>query len=113
MARRGVRRAIDFWRNKEMRHFLSEQTKPRSDALHLSRATMCGRSGPTVARDLCLVLLACISFLSPSFAQHPFTTGRADNSRSNANPNETLLTRSNVNKAGFGLLFSAPVDNVV
>jgi hypothetical protein len=96
-----------------MRQFLSGQTKPRSDAPHLSGATTRGRSGSTIVRDLCLALLACISLLSPSFAQHPFTTTRADNRRGNANASETLLTPSNVNKAGFGLLFSAPVDNVV
>src|ERR1700683_3832937 len=113
LARTGVRWAVDFWRNKHMRRFLSGQTKPRSDAPHLSRATTCGRSEPTVVRDFRLALLVCISLLSSSFAQHSLTTSRGDNSRSNANTNETLLTPSNVNKDGFGLLFSSPVDNVV
>ena len=40
-------------------------------------------------------------------------TSRGDNARDGANTNETLLTPANVNKAGFGRLFSFPVDNVV
>jgi protocatechuate 3,4-dioxygenase beta subunit len=40
-------------------------------------------------------------------------TSRGDSSRSNANTSETLLTPANVNKAGFGRLFSFPVDYIV
>jgi hypothetical protein len=47
------------------------------------------------------------------FAQQPPITSRADNARDNANTNETLLTPANVNKNGFGRLFSTPVDYVV
>lgn len=65
-------------------------------------------------RRLCPTLLAvCIAFLSSSFAQQPFPTSRADNTRSNANTSETLLAPSNVNKNSFGHLFSFPVDYVV
>lgn len=97
-----------------MRQFLSPQSANlRSDAPHLPGASWWVRLGPIVGRDLCLALLVCIILLSSSFAQHSFTTSRGDNTRSNANTSETLLNPTNVNKNGFGLLFSAPVDNVV
>jgi len=67
-------------------------------------------------RGVCLTLLAvCLAFLSASFAQTcppncPMPTNHVDNTRSNANTNETLLAPSNVNQYGFGHLFSFPVD---
>ncbi|MGB6386947.1 MAG: hypothetical protein WBE52_05205 [Terriglobales bacterium] len=67
-------------------------------------------------RNLCLSLLFVAALLSSSFAQFaplPFTTSRTDNARDGANTNETLLTPANVNKNGFGHLFSSPVDYVV
>lgn len=66
------------------------------------------------ARNLCVTLLAvCIVLLSPAFAQpHSVLTNRGDNARSGANTNETLLTPTNVNKNGFGKIFSAPIDYV-
>src|ERR1700679_906589 len=64
-------------------------------------------------RNLCWPLLLFIALLSSSFAQQSFTTSRADNARDGANTNETLLTPADVNKNGFGHLFSAPVDYVV
>jgi hypothetical protein len=68
----------------------------------------------TPARNLCVTLLVvCMVFLSSSFAQHPFATSHSDIARSGANINETLLTPANVNKTGFGRLFSFPVDYVV
>lgn len=78
-----------------MRHFLSG---------HILK----GRFGTAFA-----TLLFGMGFLSVSIAQQPFPTSRADNTRSNANTSETLLTPSSVNKSSFGLLFTAPVDNVV
>src|SRR6266853_1435183 len=61
-----------------------------------------------------LVICICIcTVLTPSlFAQSLFTS-RADNARDNANTNEPYLTPANVNKNGFGRLFSTPVDYVV
>jgi hypothetical protein len=59
------------------------------------------------------VLTACFFLLSSfSLAQQPLVTSRADTSRDGANTNETLLTPANVNKAGFGRLFSTPIDYV-
>lgn len=63
-------------------------------------------------RSLCLPLLFCTAWLS-SLAQVTISTSRVDNTRDGANTQETLLTPANVNKNGFGHLFSAPVDYVV
>jgi len=64
-------------------------------------------------------LVVCLAFLSSAFAQQPcppncpVPTSHVDNTRSNANTNETLLAPSNVNHYSFGHLFSFPVDYVV
>jgi len=70
-----------------------------------------------LGRRLCLtVLVVLLCFLSSAFAQQtcppncPLLTSHSDNTRSNANTNETLLAPSNVNKYSFGHLFSFPVD---
>ncbi len=65
------------------------------------------------ARNCFAVIFACTLLCVASFAQTPFATSRGDNSRGNANTNETLLTPTNVNKNSFGHLFSFPVDYVV
>jgi hypothetical protein len=103
-----------------MRHFLSK-LRARID----SGASFGSNSSPTfIAIFTCnpclrlrLPLLLVIALLSSSssslFAQQSITTSRADNARDGANINETLLTPANVNKNGFGHLFSAPVDYVV
>jgi hypothetical protein len=59
-----------------------------------------------------LVICICI-VLMPSLFAESLLTSRADNARDNANTNETLLTPTNVNKNGFGRVFSVPVDYVV
>ena len=56
---------------------------------------------------------AFLLFCGSAHAQQSVLTSRGDNSRSNANTSESLLTPGNVNKAGFGRLFSFPVDYVV
>ncbi|MBZ5666515.1 MAG: Ig-like domain-containing protein [Acidobacteriia bacterium] len=67
-----------------------------------------------LGRSFCIALLAvCSVLLSSSFAQIPFPTRGGDNTRSNANTHETLLTPSNVNKNSFGRLFSVPIDYMV
>jgi hypothetical protein len=51
-----------------------------------------------------------MALVSVSSGQVLVTTGRSDNQRTAANLNETLLTPGNVNKNGFGTLFSNPID---
>jgi hypothetical protein len=63
-------------------------------------------------RSLCLPLIFCTAWLL-SLAQVTIPTSRVDNVRDGANTQETLLTPANVNKNGFGHLFSFPVDYVV
>jgi hypothetical protein len=46
-------------------------------------------------------------------AQVSVLTSHNDNARTGLNPNETILTRTNVNMYGFGRLFSQPVDEQV
>src|SRR5215470_16453726 len=46
-------------------------------------------------------------------AQSDVLTGGYDNSRSNANINETILTASSVNKGSFSKLFSLAVDGQI
>jgi hypothetical protein len=91
-----------------MRHFLSHYTA-RIRSCAFSRSAHPASSAP--ARSLCVMLLVvCIALLSSSFAQVPFTTNRGAKSRNGANTTETLLTPANVNKNGFGKLFTAPLD---
>jgi hypothetical protein len=67
----------------------------------------------TPARNPFLILfVVCITSLT-SFAQPSFLTSHGDVARTGANTNETLLTPANVNKAGFGKLFSTAVDYIV
>jgi hypothetical protein len=56
-----------------------------------------------------LELLICVALLPASFGQQPFLSSRANNSRNGATQ-ETLLTPANINQAGFGRLFSFPID---
>src|SRR5579859_2710436 len=70
------------------------------------------RSTPAPSFLLSLFVFCLVSPL-PSFAQPSFVTMHGDVARTGANTNETLLTPSNVNKAGFAKLFSTPVEYVV
>lgn len=58
----------------------------------------------------CTLLFFILTLAVSAFAQASLTTSHGDNTRSASNTNETLLTPENVNKGGFGHLFSAPVD---
>src|SRR6202051_5052703 len=91
-----------------MCHFLSFfSRKNRSDASGQFTSLRAVRNG------LCLASLVCVPLLPSLFAQQSLVTSRGDNARDGANTNETLLTPGNVNKNGFGRLFSVPVDYVV
>src|SRR5215471_17485934 len=56
-----------------------------------------------------------IPFLCPTgwTAQVDVLTANYNNSRSNANTNETVLNLANVNRAQFGKLFAMPVDGQI
>jgi len=49
----------------------------------------------------------------PAAAQVSVWTSHNDNARTGLYSNETILTRTNVNRDGFGRLFSQPVDGVI
>jgi hypothetical protein len=59
------------------------------------------------------VLFLAFAGVTVSPAQVAVTTWHYDNSRSGANPNETILTPQNVNSNEFGKLFVQPVDGAV
>ena len=102
-----------------MCHFLSHSVvRIRSGAAFrwMDRSMFNARTsspGSRPGRGFCLTFLGCLILIAPSFAQVTFPTNHADNNRSNANTNETLLAPSNVNQYSFGRLFSVPVDYVV
>jgi hypothetical protein len=55
-------------------------------------------------------------FLVSAFVSHAqvnVLTGHNDNARTGLNPNETILTTTNVNIYGFGKIFSRPLDGSV
>ena len=53
-----------------------------------------------------------LTLISLAEGQRPILTSLADNARTAANTDETLLSPSNVNKNNFGHLFSQPIDYV-
>src|ERR1035438_5011109 len=59
-----------------------------------------------------ITVLACASFLlcAVGASAQNVVTQHYDNARSGSNPNETILTTSNVNSTSFGKLFSQSVD---
>ena len=100
-----------------MRHFLSHDVGnicSGASSRFMNHSMFRSTPSSTPARNLCLTLLVVgIALLSSSFAQVSLLTSRGDNARDGANTHETLLTPANVNKSGFGRLFSASVDYVV
>jgi len=59
------------------------------------------------------VSLCILASTFTAMAQVSVLTSHNDNARTGLNPNETILTHSNVNMYGFGRLFSQPVDEQV
>jgi hypothetical protein len=112
-----------------MRHFLSYHCRKvtsgaSSQARVHSRTNATSRCATSRAsinasvtsmsiRNFQLTVCLSVIVLTSAFGQQPIPTSRANNSRTNSNSTETLLTPANVNKSSFGLLFSAPVDYVV
>jgi outer membrane protein assembly factor BamB len=94
------------------RHSSTEflQSTRHTTASAVPRAESRVRTSAIVVRNLCLILLACVAMLTPSFAQTVVPTSRGDNARTGADTTETLLTPANVNKNSFGHLFSFPID---
>lgn len=66
----------------------------------------------TSAAALAVLVLISASAL-PAAGQTAVTTYHYDNNRTGWNPNESVLTPANVNKASFGLLHSVPLDDQV
>ena len=87
-----------------MGHFLNQCFTTQLNSL-------LGQISTRATRFTLLALSLAVS--GTSLAQRPLATSRGDNTRSNANISETLLTPANVNKGGFGRLQSIPVDYVV
>jgi hypothetical protein len=65
-----------------------------------------------IRRGYFLIVLACYALSSPCFAADVLTYHN-DNARTGWNPNEVVLTPSNVNASSFGLLFNLLVDGKV
>ena len=66
-----------------------------------------------VLKILLIAGLLIAGLSAPLSAQQDVLTGSYDNSRTNANLNETILTPANVNTSGFGKLFSLSVDGQI
>ncbi len=58
-------------------------------------------------------MLAATLISGIAFAQQNVLTANYGNARTNSDPNETILTPSNVNPASFGQLFTLPVDGQI
>ena len=62
---------------------------------------------------LCVFQTLLLLSVSPLRAQVSVLTSHNDNARTGLNPNEVVLTHTNVNQAGFGKIFDQPVDGPV
>jgi hypothetical protein len=63
-------------------------------------------------RFVSVIALVALMLIPPFFAEAQVNvlTGHNDNARTGLNPNETILTTTNVNIYGFGKIFSRPLD---
>ncbi|MGB6385465.1 MAG: hypothetical protein WBE45_22085 [Terriglobales bacterium] len=68
---------------------------------------------PQPVTRLAVVLTILCLGLSLAWGQNNVLTQHNDNTRSGLNPNETLLTPSNVNVNSFGKLFTQTVDGII
>jgi hypothetical protein len=81
----------------------------RNGFVAVARTASLARRAAAVA-----VIVLLVSFLRPCVSQTvSVLTQHNDLTRDGANPNEEVLTTSNVNEASFGKLFSLPVDGFV
>jgi hypothetical protein len=84
------------------------ELKTRLLSFPMERNRLCSMKG-FVVLVLCTYTLA----FTPVHAQTVVATWHYDNARSSVNSNETLLTPFNVTSAGFGKLFTQPVDGFI
>ena len=73
----------------------------------------CSRGTGHVLTAIGVLGFLCASLCFPALAQVNVLTQHNDNTRSGLNPNETILTPSNVNAATFGPILSRPVDGMI
>jgi hypothetical protein len=73
----------------------------------------CSRGTSHVLTAIGVLGFLCASLCFPALAQVNVLTQHNDNTRSGLNPNETILTPSNVNAATFGPILSRPVDGMI
>lgn len=89
---------------KALEKFLQTRYKPRTPII--SRMQCLQTSAITLGAFLAMQSLPCL-------AQVSVWTSHNDNARTGLNSSETILTTTNVNRNGFGKLFSQPVDGQI
>lgn len=89
-----------------MRSFFAKGT----EVTRFNPGTALTRNSYVMSLKITILVLTIAFLIGSSWAQPAFPTSHNDNTRSNANTNETLLTPLNVNSGSFGHLLSLPVD---